>query len=379
MERAVASYQRVQIEYPTDERPGEEFFRLGIDAYRSGDFSSAQANFQRIADQGRSSFWEAKTLLALGQTEASTSAFASLAEANPNTYYGIRSQELVDSRPPFQQSSAITLPQDPEEGRDGAEQWLIQTFGLENSPPLALALRADLATDPRMLRGQELWELGLKVEARAFFEDVRQSFQDDPLALYQLAIYFRDIGLYRSSILSVRRIMDLADTNSLAAPRFLARLQYPVYYSDLVVADAEKYGLDLLWVYSLIRQESLFEGFAVSTASAQGLMQIWPPTGADIASNLQWPGYQPSDLQRPYINVEFGTWLLREELDRFDGNQFAALTAYNAGPGNTAAWMELSQGDPDLFVESITLNEPRSYVQLIAQYYEIYRAIYGSP
>jgi soluble lytic murein transglycosylase len=219
----------------------------------------------------------------------------------------------------------------------------------------------------------------MKVEARALFEDVRQSFQDDPLALYQIAVYYRDIGLYRSSILAARRITDLGDITPVAAPIFLARLQYPTYYSDLVISDAAKYDLDPLWVYSLMRQESLFEGFAVSTASAQGLMQIWPPTGADIASRIQWPGYQPSDLQRPFINVEFGTWLLREELNRFNDDRFAALAAYNAGPGNTATWVEQSQGDPDLFVESITLNEPQSYVQLIYQYYETYQAIYGSP
>ncbi len=377
--RAVAYLKRTQNEYPEDERPDAEFFRLGIQSYQAGDFLTSESYFQQIPDQNRGVFWDAKSLLAMGQTETAQQMFATLAETHPTTYYGLRGQNIIDGSSPFRAAATLSFPPNPDEGRDEAESWLIQKFGLENTLPLAQSLRADLATDPRILRGQELWELGMQVEARAYFEDIRQSFEDDPLALYQLSVLFRDIGLYRSSVLASRRIMDLADVNPLDAPSFLARLRYPIYFSDLILAGATKYNLDPLWVLSLIWQESIFEGFAVSTASAQGLMQIWPPTGADIASRLQWPGYQPSDLQRPYINVEFGTWLLREELNRFDNNQFAALSAYNAGPGSTAIWLEVSQGDPDLFVESITLDETQNYIPLIYQHYAFYRALYGSP
>jgi soluble lytic murein transglycosylase len=127
----------------------------------------------------------------------------------------------------------------------------------------------------------------------------------------------------------------------------------------------------------LIWQESLFEGFAVSSASAQGLMQIWPPTGEDIASRLNWPNYQSADLQRPYVSVAFGTWLLREEYQRFGGDPFAMLSAYNAGPGNTATWMEEAAGDPDLFVEYIKLPEPQAYIKAIYAHYTVYRRLYG--
>jgi soluble lytic murein transglycosylase len=208
---------------------------------------------------------------------------------------------------------------------------------------------------------------------------VRADYWEDPLASYQLAIYFRDIGLYRSSVLAASRVIAMANISPITAPQFLLRLRNPLYFADLVLEGAEQYELDPLWVYALIWQESTFEGFAVSTASAQGLMQIWPPTGEDIASRLQWPNYQPSDLQRPYVSVAFGTWLLREELNRFDENQYAALAAYNAGPGNTATWIERSGGDLDLFVESISLGEPKLYVQRVYEHYEIYRLLYRTP
>jgi soluble lytic murein transglycosylase len=178
--------------------------------------------------------------------------------------------------------------------------------------------------------------------------------------------------------LAARRVRQLAGVSPSEAPVFLARLNYPTYFSDLILEYAAQYQLDPLYVFALIWQESLFEGFAVSSASAQGLMQIWPPTGEDIASRLSWPNYQSTDLQRPYVSVAFGTWLLHEESDRFGGDLFAILSAYNAGPGNTATWLEEAGGDPDLFVEFITLPEPQSYIKAIYAHYAVYRVLYGA-
>jgi len=383
--RAITYYQRLSNEYPADSRASEALFRAGIDAYLSAEYPTAQSLFTTTStlpanDQvARSYFWLGKALVAAGQQDQAASAFSQAMTAGGATYYGLRARDITSGQSPFAPASSLNISFASDDGQAEAEQWLIQTFSLTETPPLATSLRADLATDPRMLRARELWDLGLQQEARVFFETVRTDYEDDPLATYQLALYFREIGLYRSSLLAASRILRLANVSPLDAPRFLAHLRNPVYFSDLVTSYSQQYNLDPLWVYALIWQESQFEGFAVSSASAQGLMQIWPPTGEDIAARLQWPNYQPSDLQRPVVSVAFGTWLLRDELNRFDGNQFAALTAYNAGPGNTAKWVEGSAADPDLFVESITLAEPKLYVQRIYEHYEIYRLLYGAP
>jgi len=83
------------------------------------------------------------------------------------------------------------------------------------------------------------------------------------------------------------------------------------------------------------------------------------------------------DLQRPYINVEFGAFYLDRQRDDFNGDLFAALAAYNAGPGNSAKWAQISKGDPDLFVEVIRLDQPREYVRRIYEFYYIYKNLYG--
>ena len=98
-----------------------------------------------------------------------------------------------------------------------------------------------------------------------------------------------------------------------------------------MLPESENYNLDPLLVFSLIRQESLFEGFATSYAAAQGLMQIIPDTGQWIAQKLSWPNYQNSDVYRPYINVKFGAYYLRYVLDLVDNLPYAALAGYGAG------------------------------------------------
>jgi soluble lytic murein transglycosylase len=385
VQKAAGYYQQMASQYPSDDRSAMGLFDLGLKAYQSSDWSTAETlltSAEQIPSNERpaaSAFWLGKTLVAAGRAGEATTAFGNAAAAEKYGYYGLRAAELQAGQSPLTPPGSITLPTDPDEGRAEAEQWLVARFGLTESLPLAETLRSDLAGDIRLIRGRELWDLGLSVEAREDLDAVRQAFQDDPLATYQLAIYFRDIGLYRSSILAAGRLHVLADIDPLDGPAFLARLRYPVYFSDLVLMNAEQRSLDPLLVFSLIRQESLFEGFATSSAAAQGLMQIWPPTGEDIAAALSWPDYRPSDLQRPYVSVAFGTWLLRDELDRFDEDIYTTLAAYNAGTGRASEWETASAGDPDLYVEVITLTEPQTYIRRIYEHYAAYRVLYGSP
>ncbi len=383
--RALTYYQRLSTEYPADPRAPAGLFRIALLTFRNGDLTSAEVLFNSISglpaneNPASTAFWLGRTYQAAGRADEAAAAFnAAIAADGGSGYYALRAADLMAGQPPFASPAGLSLPDDPDEGRLEAEQWLVTQFGLSETPPLAETLRADLSSDPRMLRGQELWDLGMSYEARQDFEAVRQDHAGDPLASYQLAIAFREIGLYRSSLLAARNIYRLAGVDPLDGPPFLARLHYPVYFSDLVLPRAEEYGLDPLYLYALIWQESNFEGFAVSSAAAQGLMQIWPPTGEDIAAQLAWPNYRPSDLQRPYVSVAFGTWLIHEEMERFDGDPYAVLAAYNAGPGNAARWQEASGGDPDMYVEVITLSEPQLYILLIYQHYACYRALYGT-
>lgn len=384
VDRAVGYYQRLGTQFPSDARAANGVFALALQSYQKVDLAKAESLFTLAAQvpgntrPAASQLWLGKTLSAGGKVDAALAAYNAAKASDPIGYYGTRADDLITSRAPFAPPASASLTIDPDDGRAQAEDWMVQQFKLTMAPPLAASLRSEIASDPRLIRARELWDLGILVEARQDFEDLRTDLQDDPLAMYQLAIYFRDIGLYRSSIIAAGRVLKIANVTPETAPIFLARLRFPIYFNDLVTRMSGQYGLDPLLVYSVIWQESVFEGFATSSASAQGLMQIWPPTGEDIASKIAWPAYTPSDLQRPVVSVTFGTWLLSDELGRFDHDIYATLAAYNAGTGRAGEWQASAKGDPDLYVEVVPISETRDYLRQIYLHYATYRVLYSA-
>ncbi|MFN2209728.1 MAG: lytic transglycosylase domain-containing protein, partial [Candidatus Promineifilaceae bacterium] len=294
------------------------------------------------------------------------------------TYQALRARDLIAGNEPFHASTPFTLPDDQAQGQEDAEAWLVEQFDL-GPEEVSGDLTKDLQEDMRLSIGRRLWELGLQEEAKRELESLRQDFSEDPLSTYQLALFFRDLGLYRSSIIAGSTLLNLAGTHELDAPLFIGRLTYPVYYADLILPLAEQYGYDPRLQFSLVRQESLFESFARSGAAAQGLSQVIPDTGAWIAEQLDWPNYENDDLYNPFVGLNFGAYYLSQQLEYFDGDVHAALAAYNAGPGNAARWHETAGGDLDAFVDTVDFNETKTYVERIYAGYDIYSALYEAP
>lgn len=386
LEEAARAYEKCQAAYPDSDYAAPALLRAGLQHYQRGAMAAAADDWRTLAEeypespfQAAGFLWLGKAYLTAGKPVSATAALRSAVRADPLGYYGLRAADLLADplAPPFPPAEYVP-PADPDVGRDEAEAWLADWLGLPSADDLG-ELDGDLARDPRLLRGLELWELGRRDEAKAELEALRQATADDPLTQYRLALLFRDIGLYRSSILAAARVIHLSPAETpLDAPPFLARLAYPTYYGDLILSDALEENLPPLLVFALVRQESLFEGFATSFAYAHGLMQVIPSTGASIAQALGWPSdYETADLYRPLVSVRFGTWYLARQRDRFDGRLDVALAAYNGGPGNAAQWLAAAGDDPDLFLEQITLGETRLYLQRIREHYAVYVRLYG--
>jgi soluble lytic murein transglycosylase len=68
---------------------------------------------------------------------------------------------------------------------------------------------------------------------------------------------------------------------------------------------------------------------------------------------------------------------MASNLKLLDGDLYAALAAYNAGPGNASVWKELVGDDQDLLLETIRFQETRNYIRYIYEIYTIYRNLYS--
>ncbi len=387
LEEAAQVWTRVADEYPESTQTSQALFLAGIAQYRRGDYHMALPIFQRSLllstekeDQARAYLWIGKTQEKLNDDTAKQAAWQQAQALDPTGYYSERARELLIGRAPFSAPSSYNIDIDLDAERADAAAWLRVTFSLPTDTNLDGL--GPLAGDPRIVRGTEFWELGLYDEARLEFEDLREFVSASPENSFRLANYLLDLGLYRPAIFAARQVLTLAGLDdhsaSLSAPPYFNHVRYGTYYTDLIVSDAEEQGLHPLFLFSVVRQESLFEGFVRSTAGARGLMQIIPSTGSSIANAMGWPvPYDEEDLYRPKVSVRLGAYYLASNQKQLGGDLYAALAAYNAGPGNAAAWKELGDDDPDLFLEVIRFQETRDYIRFIYEIYTIYRTLYG--
>lgn len=96
-------------------------------------------------------------------------------------------------------------------------------------------------------------------------------------------------------------------------------------YKEIITEMSEKYNVPEKLIYQVIKTESNFNEKVVSSAGAQGLMQLMPATA-------KWLGVK--DSFDPKQNIEGGVSYLSKMIKKYDGNLTLAVAAYNAGPGN---------------------------------------------
>lgn len=386
LEKAASYWRSVSLQYPFDERARNGLFLSGISNYRQGKFSNALQDLEGSLgtslepyDRARAYFWIAKTYQSLNEKDKYNEALNAASFTDPTGYYSERAQDLLIGRKPFQPPGMFDLAYDLKLDRDQALDWMNNHFVIDEEKE---SIGFDeLSNEASLQRGEELWNLGLFSEARLEFESLRTAVSDDPFLSFELANYFNELGLYRSATFAARNVLDLSgldDDSSLFAPIFFNRIRFPTHFEDIIIPASDEFNIHPFLLFSVIRQESLFESFVQSHAAAQGLMQIIPSTGEEIALDLSWPeNYQERDLYRPNVNIRFGAHYLAKQLKLFDGDIYSALAAYNGGPGNAAQWKKLSGDDQDLFLEIIRFPETQDYIRRIYEIFSIYRRLYN--
>jgi soluble lytic murein transglycosylase-like protein len=98
----------------------------------------------------------------------------------------------------------------------------------------------------------------------------------------------------------------------------------PSEIQSLVSDASTRTGVAPGLINAVIMAESAGNPSAVSSAGAEGLMQLMPGTAAACGISDPWDAQQ---------NVECGSQYLHGLLERYNNNIELAVAAYNAGPG----------------------------------------------
>ncbi len=141
--------------------------------------------------------------------------------------------------------------------------------------------------------------------------------------------------------------------------------RFPTPHHDVMTTNTQNLGLDMAWLYGLIRQESRFVRSARSHVGACGLMQVMPNNARSVANKISLNGFTKDQIADVNANIPLGTSYLSMVLNDLDGSQALASAAYNAGPGLLGACCStlISTVEGAVFAESIPFSEIRGYVK----------------
>ncbi len=120
--------------------------------------------------------------------------------------------------------------------------------------------------------------------------------------------------------------------------------QQAMHYQLAVEKNAKEFGVSRSLIYAIMKTESAFNPFAVSSAPAYGLMQLVPSTGGrDAYKHVKGYDHTPSKeyLFNSDNNIELGTAYLsildRNYLAAISdplSREYCTISAYNGGAGN---------------------------------------------
>ncbi len=127
-----------------------------------------------------------------------------------------------------------------------------------------------------------------------------------------------------------------------------------IAYNSTIQKFATEFKVDSKLIKAVVRNESCFDKMAVSSAGAQGLMQLMPPTAKSLGVQDAFDAEQ---------NLRGGVRYLSELITRYDNNLALALAAYNAGPGTVAKFAGVPPyKETKLYIERV-MNSYREYLQ----------------
>jgi soluble lytic murein transglycosylase len=347
---ALARYGFITEHGGSSARAGEARMRSGHIHVRRGNDSQAAEVFEAYLAEfpdGRrwqeAAYWAGRLRLETGDSARGREHLTRAMTELPVEYYAHLSAELLDV--PY----VIDFP----EGEGPSEPfWL--TWGLD--------------------RIDQLNEAGLEAGVASEIARLRERARESRGAMLRLADALIERGRTIDGINLGWALLELEG----GWDKQILRVTFPFPYRELVRREAAEWGVDPMMMAAIIRQESAFKADIVSRAGAIGLMQVMPPTGAQLARAHGPRPFTDESLSRPEVNLHLGAAYFRDMTRRYDGDLGLVLSAYNAGPTRATRWSAYPESsDPHRFTERIPIEETRGYVKSVRRNLGLYRALYG--
>jgi len=268
-------------------------------------------------------YWRARAQAALQQTRAAQDLYTQVAAHDD--FYGLLAREELGLPLALPAPAAAITPQD----------------------------MAFVRSHTGLQRAIRLFQLDLRQEAVPAWNFALRGMTDRQLRA-AAALAF-EAQVYDRVITTALR----ATTENDVAQRFIAP------HTEHIHPTARQLGVEVAWVYGLIRQESRFIDNVYSSAGAAGLMQLMPATAKWVATKIGLKSFRPAHITDIKTNTLLGTHYLNMVRDDFDGSQILATAGYNAGPKRAKQWQgRLSTPlEGAVFVETIPFTETRLYVK----------------
>ena len=345
-EEASSSYEDLRRRFPQNKLAVESLWNQGWMAYEAQKYSEAQRLFIRAVEHekvdshaGRSLYWLGRTKEKRGRALDARPHYREILRQSPNGYYALWAEKRLGVRLGPLPLASPGAPKKPALPAD--QQIHFDRFNL--------LARSGLFS----LAHKELERMGRDAPANTRWRK------------YLLAMAVQ-IGDHTTAFDFAKRIK--------FSPAVRRTYMYPKAFWPSIQAHSKRSGIDPFLVISLIRQESLFNPFAVSHANAYGLMQLLPSTAARFTRGIV---NDSTLLTDPETNIRVGTGYLRGLLDQYQGSIILALAAYNAGETPADKWHTRSRDlDADEFIENISYRETRKYVKLVLRNYRMYNRMY---
>jgi len=316
---------RCAIDYLSRMEPSyKREFNLGLSYYALGDYSKALDSFLRSLEytkdkeeRSASYFWAYKSAFMIDKERANE--YLIKASNGNGFYYAVASAML---------------------GLPVASKAIKVVMEDENLPKTASIIKA-------------IWLAGFPEYARLeAFKRIGEMSSSDILALSKLDTH-----------LAIRLAIRKYGYGSVV----YSAIAFPKPFWNTVERASNTYGISPALIYAVMRQESLFDTYAISVAGAKGLMQLLDGTAQYMARK---EGVRIKSLFHPETNILLGVAYLRYLLDMWNGDLVRALASYNAGPTRVKNWN--STEDVYLFIETVPIAETRNYVKRVLYNYYVY-------